>query len=147
MILIPLSCLAGIQTSPVYFYKHFSFYGFTDNCNSFLLNQSILQLYSCVSVLYFLKIIKNLFFKKDRIKENENNLSDKIIIKFFIFSSCLYFIIAFFSFFLINNNTFTFSIFANNYFFVTYILSFLYFSNFINVKTFTLFIYFFIFFF
>ena len=42
MILIPLSCLAGIQTSPVYFYKHFSFYGFTDNCNSFLLNQSIL---------------------------------------------------------------------------------------------------------
>ena len=147
MLLIPLSCLAGVQMSPVYFYKHFSFYGFSDNCNLFLLNQCVLQLYSCVSLLYFLKIIKNLFFKQDKTKENENDFSNEIILKFFIFSSFLYFTIAFFSFFLINNNIFIFFIFNNNYFFITYILSFFYFANFINVKTIIFFLYFFIFFF
>ena len=137
MVFIPLSCLAGLQLTPVYFYKHFSFFGFSEKDLFFVFNQSVIQLYSCVSLLYFIQIIKHLFFKKDKIKENQEDLSKEKVIQFFVFTCCIYFVYVFFSFFFIKSNFHFFYGFFNNYFIITYLISFFYFNNFINNKFFT----------
>lgn len=126
---LPLSCLASLQITPVYFYKSLFLQNFTKNHHLYLFSLCFYYFYSIISLSYFLKIFKIIFFKKNIIKNNLKKIDFEFINNFNTSSVILYSIISFiFTYFICYN--YNYNLEPNyNYLIITYIIPLVYLNN------------------
>ena len=127
--LIPLSCLASMQITPVYFFKSFFLQNFFYNKFFFFLNLTFYYLYSIISLSYFLKIFKIIFLKKNVTKSNFIKTDIDYINNLNLSSIILYSLISFiFIYFLQDYNNFNLKPYSN-YLILVYFLPFFLLNN------------------